>query len=264
MTRRVTSIPQARGLEARVMDGKVIAACALAGLMLPAAARAQAPEPAPASAVPAPAPAPASSEPSKPEPSKPSPDEAPKPVAAPAPPPASADEPTRCEMPPWRFGATLGVVSLPRFLSLEFLARYRSHWAFGAMVEYLPPGIAKFGDVTTLSWLQAGANARYFFTKSLFAGAGLGYQFSRADSEKFGSEVDYVTSGLFLAPRVGVLHTFGNGLTIGGDLGATIPLFPGEREISDGQTDANGRKVSKTFGQFVMPFVSLFRIGYFF
>jgi hypothetical protein len=260
LTRRVTSIPGARGLEARVMDGKLIAACALAGLMVPTVALAQ--TPAPVAEAPAP---PVPAEPAKPQ-------EAMSPAPAPmqtstvvaASGQTSNDEPARCEERPWRFGGTLGVVSLPRFLSLEFLARYKSRWGFGAMVEYLPRGVANFGDVTTVSWFQAGANARYFFTKSLFAGAGVGYQFSRAHSEKFGSEVDYVTSGLFLAPRAGILHTFGNGLAIGGDLGVTIPLFPGEKEISDGQTDANGRKVSKTFGQFVMPFVSLFRIGYFF
>lgn len=252
------------------MVGKLIAACALAGLMVPTVALAQAPTP--AVPQPASADAPASVVPADPPKAAETMSPAPPPASAPLESKgpvvpsgqASADEPARCEERPWRFGGTLGVVALPRFLNLEFLARYKSHWGFGAMVEYLPRGIANFGDVTTVSWFQAGANARYFFTKSLFAGAGLGYQFSRAHSEKFGSEVDYVTSGLFLAPRAGILHTFGNGLAIGGDLGVTIPLFPAEKEISDGQTDANGRKVSKTFGQFVMPFVSLFRIGYFF
>jgi hypothetical protein len=162
----------------------------------------------------------------------------------------------------WRFGGTLGVVTLPRPLTLELFARFKERVDFGVGVEYLPPGLVNFGKDTTLSWLQVDAMGRYFFYKMFYGGLRAGYQFSRSDSMKFGSEVDYVTSGLFVSPHVGLLFTLKNGLLLGGDLGVTIPLFPNDVLYSDGTTDSNARKASKTFGMFVIPFISAFRIGY--
>lgn len=170
---------------------------------------------------------------------------------------------------PWTGAATLGAVSLPRVLSLEVLVLKRNpkdtrfhQLGFGAVIEYLPPGLAAFGDKTDLSWLQFGVEGRYFPWRWLYAGARLGWQFSRTDSEKFGSEVDYVTTSLVFAPKVGILHTFPSGLTMGGDLGAAIPFGTDSTRYSDGIEDSSARKASKTFGGFVMPVVSLFRIGY--
>jgi len=199
------------------------------------------------------------------EPTAPPPAEAPAVEAPPPPPPPPPDAtPPR----PWRFTGTIGAISLPRLLSLELLARYRRakdpDWdlfAVGAGIEYLPPSIANFGERTTLSWFQVGPEARYFFYRFLFGGLRLGYQFARADSENFGSEVDYTTSSFFLAPKIGVLHTFKSGFTIGGDLGATIPIGASTERESNGTTDSNARKASKTFGMFVMPFLS-FRLGW--
>jgi hypothetical protein len=167
-----------------------------------------------------------------------------------------------------RFTGTIGAISLPRLLSLELFARFRNasdpRWdlfALGAGIEYLPPGVANFGEQTTLSWFQVGPEGRFFPYRWLFVGARIGWQFARADSEKFGSEVDYTTTSAFVAPKVGALYTFASGFTIGGDLGATIPLFAGTSLESDGQSDSNARKAAKTFGMFVMPFVSL-RVGW--
>jgi hypothetical protein len=169
---------------------------------------------------------------------------------------------------PARFTGTIGAVSLPRLLSLELLARFVrgadprwDRFAVGAGVEYLPPGLAKFGEETTLSWFQAGADGRYFLWRWLFLGGRVGYQFSRADSRKFGSEVDYETRSIFFSPKVGALYTYASGLTVAADLGATIPLFPETTLDSDGTQDSNARKVSKTFGMFVMPFLSV-RVGW--
>jgi hypothetical protein len=187
----------------------------------------------------------------------------------PAPPVVDAPAPTS-EVAPRRvrFTGTIGAVSLPRVLSVELLARFRKTndpawdlFALGASLDYLPPGVVNFGEKTTLSWLQVGPEGKFFPWRWLFVGARIGYQFSRADSEKFGSEVDYITTSAFVAPKVGALYTFASGLTIGGDLGATIPLFAGTSIESDGTSDSNARKASKTFGMFVMPSLSL-RVGW--
>jgi hypothetical protein len=170
---------------------------------------------------------------------------------------------------PWTGAATLGVVSLPRVLSLEALVLKRRaadprffHFGFGGGVEYLPKGLAAFGPKTDFSWLQFGVDGRFFPWRWAFVGARLGWQFSRADSEKFGSEVDYITTSFFFAPKIGILHSFANGFTIGGDFGATIPIGADTELQSDATEDSGARKASKTFGAFVMPFASLFRIGY--
>jgi hypothetical protein len=137
-------------------------------------------------------------------------------------------------------------------------------WGFGAEIEYLPPGLVKFGDATTLSWLQADAQARYFVWKPIFVGALAGYQFSRADSTKFGSKVNYISSAMVVGLRAGVLFTLKNGVALGADLGVTVPLFTSLELDSDGTEDSNARKAARTFGEFAMPYLNLFRIGYFY
>lgn len=192
---------------------------------------------------------------------------APAPDVTPTPPvdapPAAPESPPPPEAPALRFGGDVAVVSLPRLVSVDLLVRYKA-FAGGVAFEYLPPGIAKFGDKTSLSWLQAAAQARYFVWKPIFVGALVGYQFARADSEKFGSEIDYVSQGLFVGLRAGVLFTLKNGLALGGDLGLTIPIAPSLSQTPEDVDDSNARKAARTFGEFVMPQVSLFRVGFFF
>lgn len=211
----------------------------------PAAAPATA---APATAAPASPDAPATAAPASPD--------APPPDGAP---PAGAG----AEAPALRFGGDVAVLSLPRLVSVDLLVRYKA-FAGGVAFEYLPPGIVKFGDKTSLSWLQAAAQARYFVWKPIFVGALVGYQFARADSEKFGSEIDYVSQGLFVGLRAGVLFTLKSGLALGGDLGLTIPIAPSLSQSPEDVDDSNARKAARTFGEFVMPQVSLFRVGFFF
>lgn len=185
--------------------------------------------------------------------------------------PTASGEPTNKDAPappadtprPLRFGGDLGVVSLPRLVSVDLLVRYKD-FAGGLAFEYLPPGIVKFGDKTTLSWLQLAAQARYFVWKPIFVGALVGYQYSRADSEKFGSEIDYLSQGLFVGLRAGVLFTLKNGLALGGDLGVTVPIAPSLSQKPDDVDDSNARKAARTFGEFAMPEVSLFRVGFFY
>lgn len=200
-----------------------------------------------------PAAAPATAAPATAAPASP---DAPPPDGAP---PAGAGP----EGPALRFGGDVAVLSLPRLVSVDLLVRYKA-FAGGVAFEYLPPGIVKFGDKTSLSWLQAAAQARYFVWKPIFVGALVGYQFARADSEKFGSEIDYVSQGLFVGLRAGVLFTLKSGLALGGDLGLTIPIAPSLSQSPEDVDDSNARKAARTFGEFVMPQVSLFRVGFFF
>lgn len=185
------------------------------------------------------------------------------------PPPVETAPAPGAPLPPWTGAATIGVVSLPRVLSLEALVLKRResdprffHFGFGAGIEYLPKGLISFGPKTDFSWLQFGVDGRFHPWRWAFAGARLGWQFSRTDSEKFGSEVDYIATSFFFAPKIGILHTFSNHITIGGDLGVTIPIGSSTKRESDGTEDSSARKAATTFGGFVMPFVSLFRIGY--
>jgi hypothetical protein len=185
------------------------------------------------------------------------------------PPDVVPTNPTAPPARPWTGAATLGVVALPRVLSLEAMVLKRRettpeyfHFGFGAGIEYLPKGLASFGPKTDFSWMQLGVDGRFFLWRWAFVGARLGYQFSRTDSEKFGSTLDYITTSFFFAPKAGVFYTFSNHITVGGDFGATIPIGADTKLESDSTEDSSARKASKTFGAFVMPFVSLFRVGY--
>ncbi len=234
-------------------------AAVVLALATPSAARAADAEAAPAPTPTAPTPADA------PAPAAPTPAAAPTPVAATpaAPAPAAHDEALR-------WGATLGIVSVPRLLSLDVFARVGRAWSVGVMVDYLPPGIAKFGEETTLSLLQLGVQGRYFpfastegwFARSVYAGLAFGYQYSRADSRKFDSEVDYLSESAYFAPKLGLLFTLKSGLTMGGELGVTLPFAWGYSIASDGTEDSNARKAARTFGEFPIPTLTLFRIGY--
>lgn len=182
------------------------------------------------------------------------------PAEAPAPQPGPPPK-------PWRLTGMLGVVSLPRVLSLDVIARYRRkedpRWdlfAVGAGIDYLPPGLANF-DTTKFSWLQFGADGRFFPWRWLFVGARLGWQFSKADAKKLGSEIVYTTNAFVFAPKVGAVYTLPSGLTFGGELGAGIPIGATTSQDVEDASDSNARAVSKTFGMFVMPFLSA-RIGY--
>lgn len=249
-----------------------LVACVLASALCAALpARAGADQPAPPGAPPP-------AEPESPTPAPPSPMEPETPgqpaVSNPA---TNLDKAPKVQSPPeppanaagrWRYTAMLGVVSLPRVLALEPLGRYRRaedpRWdlfSLGAAIEYLPPGIASFGG-PKLSWMQLGVEGRWFFWRFLYGGLRAGWQYVRSDSEKFGSEVDYIASSVFVHPKVGALYTFDSGLTIGADVGATIPIAPKTRLESDGTTDSGARKVANTFGQYVWPEIGLFRIGY--
>jgi len=196
-------------------------------------------------------------------------------IEAPAPqPPAVEATPAEAPPPqppvatkPWRFTGMIGVVSLPRVLSLDVIARYRRkedpQWdlfAVGLGIDYLPPGIANF-DTTKFSWFQAGVDGRFFPWRWLFVGARVGWQFDKADAKKLGSEIVYTTSSLVLAPKVGVVYTLPSGLTLGGELGAGIPIGATTSQDVEDASDSNARAVAKTFGMFVMPFLSA-RIGY--
>ncbi|HEY8077116.1 MAG TPA: hypothetical protein VIF62_23480 [Labilithrix sp.] len=184
-----------------------------------------------------------------------------------APPSAEAPAKEPGVVKPWRFTGMIGVVSLPRVLSLDVLARFRRkddpRWdlfAVGAGIDWLPPGLANF-DTTKFSWLQLGADGRFFPWRWLFVGARIGWQDSRADATKLGSEIVYSTSSFVLAPKVGAIYTLPNGLTFGGELGAGIPIGATTSQSTEDAADSNARKVAKTFGMFVMPFLSA-RIGY--
>ncbi len=230
-----------------------------ASSLLSTAARADQPAPPSAPDVEPPAPTPTPETPAAAQPAEAAPGPPPKVEAPPTPPAAAAGR--------WRYTAMLGVVSLPRVLSLEPMGRYRRaddpRWdlfSLGAAIEYLPPGLASFGG-PKLSWMQLGVEGRWFPWRYLFVGLRAGWQFVRADSEKFGSEVDYVATSVFVGPKLGALYTFDSGLTIGADLGATIPIAPKTSLESDGTTDSGARKVANTFGQWTIPDLGL-RVGY--
>ncbi len=202
------------------------------------------------------------------------------PAGAPVTPPSPADAPAIAADAPapgcdgyaawcakrWRYAAALGL-GAPRLLGLEAMVKMARpeapRWdlaAFGVELSYLPPNVLKFGADATVSLLQVGVQARWFPWRWAFAELAGGYAITRSDSTKFASAVTYVGTSGYLSPRLGVLYTLRGGVTIGGDLGATMP-FAETTHLNAEQPDSNARKIVNTFALWTMPQL-VFRIGY--
>ena len=171
-------------------------------------------------------------------------------------------------VPLWRFTGMLGV-AFPRLLSLELLARFKNtralRWdafAVGVGIDYSPPGIARFGDGTTASWVQMGLEGKWFLWRGIFIGARVGWQLARGEDRDSRA---HVTTSFVMAPKIGFIHTFGTarrtlgGVTIGADLGADLPMAPQRSDAAESTAEA--RRASDRFAATYWPTFAL-RLGY--
>ena len=171
--------------------------------------------------------------------------------------------------PPRRFTVLVGVVALPRPLSVEALFRIGDRIEVGLSAGYLPK--LTIQDPYTLAWFAFDAEGRVhpahgrslFFGDSFFVALNLGYQAVTATNRAyFGNSIAYTTYGVFFAPRFGWAWTLRSGIALGVDVGVAIPVLPGTSIDPADSASVNTRKVSHTFGQNPMPYVNLFRVGY--
>jgi hypothetical protein len=180
-----------------------------------------------------------------------------RPTEAP-PPPAS--------VPPFRYGAIAGI-GFPRALAIEAIIRVQDLFAFG--VEYgVIPGITIDGVHGSL-WSLA-ADARYFpFGGAFFIGLRGGRQHMDGDAliklnplgpanEDLGIDTWYVN------PRLGLLWTWRDGVTLGLEAGVQIPLGVDVTSNWPLSLVPGAEGIANSIGSKWLPTLDLLRVGFLF
>ena len=129
---------------------------------------------------------------------------------------------------PVRLGVLAGA-GFPSPVSAQLVFKYND-W-IGANLELgeLPPVTIGVGNGITLSQKMWDASLRlYPFKGAFFLGCGIGQQWLDANGSVTQDDVTG-TAGMevkttFVSPRIGLMHRFGFGLTIGADIGVEVPI----------------------------------------
>jgi hypothetical protein len=169
----------------------------------------------------------------------------------------------------FRVGALVGA-GFPRPLSVGAFANVERTYGFGIEYGFLPR-TNLFGAEVGLRAVSADFRL-YPFKNAFFVGLGGGRQWLDMSTSmtvgSFSGAHSVTASTWFISPRIGALHTFASGVTIGIDAGLQIPIAPETSIDSTGAAvnDADGpramRFAANTLGQKTTPTVDLLRIGF--
>lgn len=182
-----------------------------------------------------------------------------------------ADRPTEH----FRLGPIVGV-GFPRPLAVEAFGKIERLVGVGFEYSFLPNVTVLGADV---SFKGAAADVRVFpFRGALFVGARVGRQWLDAKTSilvpRYGSFTETMEAATwFINPRIGFLHTFDSGITMGLDAGVQLPIHP-TYERSGPATErglGNPNNINQTLasiagalGNNVTPTVDLLRLGFLF
>jgi hypothetical protein len=197
-------------------------------------------------------------------------------VAPQSPPVGNADAPVVASDPRdrLRVGALVGV-GFPRPLAVEGFVKVNRRLAVGAEYSFLPRANL-FGADT--SFKAVAVDLRLFpFKNGFFVGVRGGRQWldakataSLAGAGESASEA-MRASTWFVNPRLGFLHTFESGITVGLDAGVQIPVGAEYTRTATGraagtQNDASEtlRTAANVLGNKTTPTVDLLRVGFVF
>ena len=225
----------------------------------------------------------------------PPPPPSPPPVAGPVEPPAKADDDDQSGLfGPLRLGPVVGV-GVPNLISFGGTAKLTKFLGFGVNVGVIPKvRLSLYGDAT-LSYQEYDVYGRFYpFGGAFFLGAGVGYatitgsyrttMVAPAEAGPFagrelGLDGEGKVRGMILTPQIGFFKTFGNGFSIGVDLGAQVPVAPSKVDVDtmvrlDGapitspaveenrtQASAKVRDTLEKVGQQVLPTLN-FKVGF--
>jgi hypothetical protein len=187
-------------------------------------------------------------------------------------------------------------VGLPSLTSFTLAARFGRYVGAGFTYGVIPTvKITYYGDAA-LSYHEFEGNlSLYPFGGAFFLGSGLGYASAQGTlSQKFDlsayaplvaglpKSLEYTSeasaSAVVLTPRIGFLQRFGSGFTIGGDVGAQVPVSSTDvnfqshlpagvpSEVKRTYVDPNDAKVESTIRKAARTPVPTFgvRIGWMF
>jgi hypothetical protein len=173
-----------------------------------------------------------------------------------------------------RIGPLLGI-GFPRPLQIEGLVKIGGLVGLGLEYGFLP-NVSISG--VEASFKGVAGDFRFFpFKNALFIGARIGRQWLDGSGTLTIAGASYTeamaAAAWFVNPRIGFLHTFGGGMTIGIDAGIQLPI--GATYERSGPATAAGlaqntdvdrslRAIASTLGNGVTPTVDLMRIGFLF
>ena len=169
----------------------------------------------------------------------------------------------------FRVGALVGA-GFPRPLSVGAFTTVDRTFGFGLEYGFLPKANL-FGAEVGLQAVTA--DFRFHpFKNAFFVGLAGGRQWLNIDLSAsqagFSGSHSLSSSTWFIAPRIGALHTFASGVTIGIDAGVQIPIANDTSIDSKGVAvnDTDGpaamRTAANTFGGKVTPTIDLLRVGF--
>jgi hypothetical protein len=171
-----------------------------------------------------------------------------------------------------RVGALLGV-GFPRPLAVEGFVKINRRVGIGAEYSFLPRANL-FGADT--SFKAAAADLRIFpFENGFFFGLRGGRQWldATATASFAGQSAteSMSASTWFVNPRLGFLHTFESGITVGLDAGVQVPIAPEYTRVASpapagAENDASEmlRTAANVLGNKTTPTVDLLRVGFVF
>lgn len=175
-----------------------------------------------------------------------------------------------------RVGALAGV-GFPRPFAIEGFAKVHKVVGFGVEYSFLPK-MNMFGADTSFG--AVAADVRVFpFKNGLFIGLRGGHQWlaSRVTISGGGgvsassSRESMEASTWFVNPRLGVLHTFDSGVTVGIDVGVQIPIAPSYSRSGaiagaglTNETDKTLAGVADALGNKTTPTIDVLRVGFMF
>ncbi len=175
----------------------------------------------------------------------------------------------------FRLGPIVGV-GFPRPLAVEAFGKVERLVGVGFEYSFLPNITVLGADV---GFKGAAADLRVFpFRGAFFIGARVGRQWLDAKTSisvaRYGSFTETMEAATwFVNPRMGFLHTFDSGITVGVDAGVQLPINP-TYERAGPATDlglGNPNNINETLvsvagalGNNVTPTLDLLRLGFLF
>lgn len=197
----------------------------------------------------------------------PSVSEAPKPAPAEPHPSAAPGHPHH--LGPVQIGVTLGVLSVPRPVNVQLLAKAWDLIGIGVSYSYLPGFVSEAilslagvhnASVHSSAW---DVDLRLFILRgTFFLGSSLGTQSLTATATSNGITAQGDLRTLYLTPRLGWLWIWDSGFLLDTDLGVQIPLSS-TLTLDPAANNKDVRDAARVVGQTPLPAVT-FRIGYLF
>lgn len=173
----------------------------------------------------------------------------------------------------FRFGPMAGI-GFPRPIAVEGFAKFQKVVGVGVEYSFLPT-VTIAGAETNFKAIAA--DVRVFpFKNAFFVGLRGGRQWLSARAPVTAgaagtSEETMNADAWFVNPRVGVLHTFKSGVTLGADIGVQLPINPTFARVGrahdaglTGDMDKTLASVANTLGNKTTITVDILRVGFMF